>query len=233
MRDLFSRFCAWVKDSLTLTPTRGGVLAFTMSLGSSYLLYWIIVFFLSSHTSGWLAERQPLIPLTDSICDIPTPSCLRLVEQITMADSRAAHHFWIMRFYQIHYFGLISTAYWSGTMAGALLVLVVKKGWDDVEDKIKGLFLGLSTAAAFFGGFPGVMAATENIDKNKTAYLAYDDLSGEIRSYLVGHDHPSTDPLLFMQGVDLKLDALNGVYFGVDETKMDAGKSRVMDSQPK
>lgn len=233
MQELLSKL--WVKvQELAVYLCQWAIIAFLAAGIGSHIFFWSTCVFLDDHTQNWLEERSPLSAIDQEVCTglepERIPSCTRLVEQTVVADKRAEHHFHIMRFYQVRYFALLSTAYWAGTLAAVLGLLVGKLGWDQADDRLRGLFLGLSMSTAFFGGFPNISKSQQNIDDNKKAYLAYDNLSTELRSYLVAHDRPEVAPEAFVHEVGGRLQDLNGIFFDVDASQVDSGRSRLMET---
>lgn len=233
MGDLLNRAAARLQE-LAKTLSHWSVIAFLAVAVGSHAFYWSTVYIIDRETKGWRAERHPLDPMDAQLCEGKEQGpCHRLLEQTEIAERRGEHHATLMRAYQIHYFGQLATAYWAGTLAAVLLVLIAKRGWDDIDDKVKGLFLGLTMSAAFFGGFPSLTKAQQNVQDNKKAYIAYDNLCVEVRSYLVADDRPEVLPSAFVHEVDGKLQELNNVYFDLDESKVDLGRTRLLESQPK
>ena len=208
------------------------VIAYIVAVGASHTFYWSTFMLVQEGSKEWVQERRPLDKMQEDLCFASTneEACHRLLEQSIVAEERAHHHFKIMKSYQIHYFAQLTTAYWTGTLAASLLFLIAKKGWDNVDDKIKGLFIGLSTTAAFFGGFPQVVQAGQNVQDNKKAYLAYENLTIEVRSYVSVEGTIETEPASFVHEVDKRLQELNNVYFDLDESKVDVGRNRLLES---
>jgi len=210
------------------------VIAFLAAAVGTHIFFWATCLYLDVQTSTWHADRHP--SLTEDVQAAcvsqghPELTCVRLREQVSIADQRGEHHFRGMKSYQTWNFGLLATAYWAGTLAAALLIIIAKQGWDQADEKLKGLFLGLSVSMAFFGGFPALIKAGENSADNKKAYLQYDNLAIEIRSYLLANDRPEVDPAAFVHEVDGKLQELNAIYFDVDASKVDLGRTKLLEA---
>lgn len=230
---MWDKFEARIKEVL-IALCQWSVIAFLAGGIGSHIFFWATCTYLDSQTATWHADRHPsLVEDAMGACanqGHPKLICVRLGEQALIAEQRGEHHFRGMKSYQTWNFGLLATAYWAGTLAAALLVLIAKQGWDQTDDKLRGLFLGLSMSTAFFGGFPALIKAGENGTDNKTAYLKYDNLAIEIRSYLLANDRPEVVPAAFVHEVDGKLQEYNAIYFDLDASKVDLGRTQLLEA---
>lgn len=233
MSDFWEKVEARCKEVLTALG-QWAVIAFLAAAVGTHIFFWFTCMYLDSQTATWHADRHPV--MTEDALGActerghPELICVRLLEQVRIADQRGEHHFRGMKTYQTWNFGLLATAYWAGTLAAAMLVIIAKQGWDQTDDKLKGLFLGMSVSMAFFGGFPALIKAGENATDNKKAYLQYDNLAIEIRSYLLANDRPEVEPSAFVHEVDGKLQELNAIYFDLDASKVDLGRTKLLET---
>lgn len=226
----------WNTASLLVKPSDlEYAVPFILTMVGCHFFFWSTSSLVDVNTLTWWEERHPLMPLTAEHCipEIKEPLCLRFIDQWTVAVSRAEHHFWIMRFYTIRYFGFLATAFACATAATASLVVITKSGWDYADHRLKGIFLGLVCGAGFFGGFPTLTLHSQNIADNTAAYNGYDDLATEIRTYVatqqaVNGDH--SDPREFAHHVDLKLMSLNAVHVSFDENAINLGSQKLLEA---
>ena len=200
----------------------------------SHAFFWATVVFLNDWTTPWYAERHPSLTTSINVCidSLPDGVCARLVEHLTLVQSRAEHHYEISRTFQSYQFGFLSTSFWAGTMLALGIFTVVRKGFDDLGSWGKGMLMGLLCAAAFFGGFPALVSIDENIQDNLDAYNAYDGIAAEIRTYMrtgqsVTGNH--VDGASFLHKVDMMISDLDAPRIQLDATQMDLGKSRFLE----
>lgn len=210
------------------------VLAFLAACLATHVFFWATCMYLNANSVKWEVDRHPPFTVDATAACVGRGTeevvCVRIAEQNLMATSRSLHHLDMMKSYQIWNFALVATAFWAATLGGSILILIGRQGWDQTDDKLKGLFLGLSVASAFFGGFPAIIMAGENAQSNKRAYLKYDNLAVEIRSYLLANDHPEVEPAAFVHELDGHLQELNAIYFDVDASHVDVGRTKILES---
>lgn len=233
---LWERFTSGVSRAYAFVSSErmGLVVPTLMFMGVSHGFFWATVMFLDDWTASWYVERHPQITTHINICleTIPEASCGRLVELLTMVQSRLHHHYEISRTFQTYQFGFLSTAFWAGTMLALAFVSVVRKGFDDLTSWSKGMMMGLLCAAAFFGGFPALVSIDQNIESNLDAYNAYDGMANEIRTYMrtgqsITGNH--VDGASFLHKIDLMLSDLPAPRIHFDAAQVDLGKSRFLE----
>jgi len=218
-----------------ISTDRVGLVAPTiLFMAISHAFFWATVVFLNDWTTPWYAERHPALTTSINVCidSLPDGVCARLVEHLTLVQSRAEHHYEISRTFQSYQFGFLSTSFWAGTMLALGIFTVVRKGFDDLGSWGKGMLMGLLCAAAFFGGFPALVSIDENIKDNLDAYNAYDGIAAEIRTYMrtgqsVTGNH--VDGASFLHKVDMMISDLDAPRIQLDATQMDLGKSRFLE----
>lgn len=207
------------------------------------------------YTVAWWSERSPLDlagldHLTPCLTTLSCPEvgpnacstqagcspraaliCQRLTEQLTVAASRAEYHFWLMRYFQIRYFGFIATAFLTGTLTAPFLVLTGMSGWQGLPAPAKSTFMGLLVCSGFFGSLPAVLKISDNIEENHALYIAHDNLSRSIRSFMLqGVSSDPRGPQQYLRTIDEDLAEINRVYLEFDAEKLDLGHTRVLEA---
>jgi hypothetical protein len=214
----------------------GGRLGIVLSCGVttfvSHGFFWSTVKFMNSWTKGWYAARHPVMAVDRCVVEVSTATCDRLVEFLTVTDSRAALNYEIARMLQAWEFGFLGTAYWAGTLMALMLFAALKQGYDDLGSWGKGVLLGLTCATAFFGGLPQLVSLDQNIQENVDAYNAYDGISAEIRTYMksgqaITGNH--VDGASFLHKVDTMIASIPATQLHFDSDKIDLGQSRFME----
>jgi hypothetical protein len=236
VENLWDGFWRWVKSVIEfILHDKVSLVAPTLLfMAVSHAFFWTTVLFLDEWTLSWYAERHPVITTNINFCldTLPEGVCPRLVEHLTLVQSRLKHHYEIARTFQAYQFGFLSTAFWAGTMLALALFSVVRKGFDDLTSWGKGMMMGLLCAAAFFGGFPALVSIDQNIESNLDAYNAYDGMANEIRTYMrtgqsVTGNH--VDGASFLHKMDLMLSDLPAPRIHFDAAQVDLGKSRFLE----
>lgn len=233
LQDAWTRFKEAISHLFTWADLTY-IAPFAVCILAAHVWFWSTCMFIESKTEHWYEERHPEVALTTAVCDsweANKPACIHLVELSTLASARGQHHFWIMRFYHVRNSGLLITAYWSSTVAACFLVAIMKSGWDNADPRIRVMFLATTSAAAFFGGFPSLISAQQNIDENQAAYVGYDNVAMSLRSYLLVETHE--DPVKRVLEADEELRKLNAIHLHFDATQVDLGKTRFLEAQPK
>lgn len=215
----------------------GPVLPTGLVLLVAHSFFWATTWFMNYWTAAWLGERHPRLTLPDRcIPDVPIATCNRLMEQLSIAQTRAIHHYEIGRDFQVWEFGFLATSYWSGSMMALVLFVAIKKGYDDLGAWGKGMLLGLTCSAAFFGGFPSLMRLDQNINQNLNAYNTYDGTANEIRTYMASGQAITgnhVDGASFLHRVDALLATFPASRIQLDAESVDLGGSRFMDLSKK
>ncbi|HEV2706162.1 MAG TPA: Calx-beta domain-containing protein [Pyrinomonadaceae bacterium] len=109
----------------------------------------------------------------------------RLQEQVARIRERLALHLDVMNFYYTRYYMAIITFSIAAGVAGIILVLISKRGWEQTNEYVITSFLVMAAASVFYGAFPGVFQQEQNIVDNKVLYLKYLALENEVFSYAV------------------------------------------------
>lgn len=193
--------------------------------------FWITVTTIDTWTKTWFDERHPqeLRSAVGCADSVSVEVCRRLGEMEIVAFSRISHHHEVSRVLQCYQFGFLSAAFWSSTMFAMSVVMVIRKGFDDVSPSGRGLILGSILSSAFFGGFPSLISIDDNIEANLSSYNAYDGIYNEINTYTrtgqsVTGNH--VDGSSFLHKVDLMFAALPAPRLQMDSRQVDVGKSR-------
>ena len=170
---------AWVLRTLWEDAPVTNLLPFATVIAVAYSIFFSVVAGYTLHTLSWWDERHPEVGAVslDEACrdHFPTPflACTRVEEQLEQSLGMGRHHFKEMRFYMALNFGFIVTAFMLGSFDVAVLVLVIKRGFDNASAATKGAVLSLTISATLFGGSPAMLKTEENIDGNQGLYTAY------------------------------------------------------------
>ena len=211
--------------------SRSGLLSSCVIHAICHGFFWLTVVTIDAWTKTWFDERHPqeLRSAVGCANNVAVEVCRRLSEMEIVAFSRLAHHYEVSRVLQCYQFGFLSAAFWSSTMFAMSVVMVIRKGFDDVSPNGRGLILGSILSSAFFGGFPSLVSIDDNIDANLSSYNAYDGIYNEINTYArtgqsVTGNH--VDGSSFLHKVDLMFAALPAPRLQLDSRQVDVGKSR-------
>jgi len=119
-------------------------------------------------------------------------------------------------------FGFILTAFVLGSFDVAGVILVLKKGFDDVSTATKGAVLALTISATLLGGAAAVLKTDANSDGNQELYTKYMALYNRGRTYaMIGEDMVWGDieVVTYIRRLDKLLDEYDQIYVEVDSSK--------------
>jgi hypothetical protein len=211
--------------------SKSGLISAGVVHGICHCFFWMTVIVIDAWTKPWFDERHPLSLRSSIRCvaSVGAEVCDRLNEMEIVSFSRLAHHYEVSRALQCFQFGFLTAAFWSSTMFAMSVVMMIRKGFDDMGPNARGLILGSILSSAFFGGFPSLMSIDDNIESNMGSYNAYDGIYNEIHTYAstgqsVTGNH--VDGSSFLHKLDLMFAALPAPRLQLDSRQVDVGKSR-------
>ena len=129
----------------------------------------------------------------------------RIRDQIYLIRNRAITNLRIAR--DLYYWMTISTIILcvSTIISGMCAYSIIKKGWDDVDDSIKGIFLASLGASLFSTFFYSFYQFQKNAETNMTLYQTYVNLEEYIFSSLtVGYLSENSDNMPTKEQANLK-----------------------------
>jgi hypothetical protein len=156
----------------------------------------------------------------------------RIKEQIYVIRDRAITNLRIAR--DLYYWMTISTIILcvSTIISGMCAYSIIKKGWDDVDDAIKGIFLASLGASLFSTFFYSFYQFQKNAETNMTLYQTYVNLEDYIFSSLtVGYLSESPENMPTKEKAHLKSSFPEDLIHKIDKI-MEAYSLRIeFDSQ--
>lgn len=203
-------------------------------------IFWFLYFRWRWHTEMWFERRNVELDnkVIEEWCNVAHDGseilCARLAEQAELAQVRTAFHFDLFSHYASEHFAAASVAFWAAVFVAACLAYIAKKGWEHTHNAITTCFIAFSLHLAFFQGYPMLAKHAENIQENEVLYLDHMNLRQEIRTYCaagLAHDE-ETDLLSFVNHVDAKLREMNRIPLEFDASKVNAGATNFLESQP-
>jgi hypothetical protein len=156
----------------------------------------------------------------------------RIRDQIYLIRNRAITNLRIAR--DLYYWMTISTIILcvSTIISGMCAYSIIKKGWDDVDDSIKGIFLASLGASLFSTFFYSFYQFQKNAETNMTLYQTYVNLEEYIFSSLtVGYLSENSDNMPTKEQANLKSSLPEDLIHKIDKI-MEAYSLRIeFDSQ--
>lgn len=147
----------------------------------------------------------------------------RIEAQFQQLHARVQHHVDMMTYFYSRYYMAIVMMSLTGAAAAIMLFWIGRDGWSTAKPTAIIVFVILTTAALYYGTFPGMFKLEENTAENKRLYLEYVALQNEVRSYCVtgedlnGEKQPATK---FIHYLDSRMEKLNNIAVGFDPTKV-------------
>jgi hypothetical protein len=175
---------------------------------------------------SWLAIREGGRASSDSAI-APTlqagsPVLTRLRQQLAAARARQEYHAHLTSFFFSRYNTALTLVLASGLLAGAMLLLVTKEGWDGANSYAKATFIVATAVVTFAGVFSKAYKQDANAARNALLYTSYDNLQNRILSFMAAGPKERKDsvtgPVAFVDSVDSALASLNDLAIGFDQS---------------
>ncbi len=204
---------------------------------SFVLLVMVTAYFLPQVTrtraERWLAPMTNEINATLSFGPHITDTNVakRLQAQATMLGGRASFHKDVMLYFVSNYYSVILLALICGGIAGAMLVLVSKNGWNQPNAYAVAVLISASTCATLFLSFPALFKQEENATKNKVLYIRYANLLNEMRTHALFNPICQTNAgtTNFIAYIDGEMAKANDIAVAFDPTKFPMFKNLAAD----
>jgi hypothetical protein len=135
-----------------------------------------------------------------------------------------------MQFFYTRYYSSIAMASITGLITGALALQISNDGWQSAASWAEIVFFIVAAATIYYSAFPKVYKHTDNIAKNRDAYLDYINLENEVRSFAcTGEDKTgqARSAREFLHYLDVSLEARNKLHLGFDTSQIPDFKAQL------
>jgi len=210
----------------------GGAFASSLFVALTLL---ILIRLLSTMTNQYAEDlaREWLSPVTtvaeeraSDTLDAPGTAAEqgRILQQLAEIRARARHHREMVVYFYSRYYMAIFLAAVTGAAAAVLLLGAGQNGWKSAKASVLISILVLGAAAAFYGSFPAMFKQEENATANAALLKAYENLEGQVLTYLATErlpDKPTpVSPTELILLIDDRLEKLREIRIGFDPEKI-------------